>query len=88
MNFVPGAGEGVNAAKFGITKLPEALTIGKNVEEGIHVYLGIKNTVDVYAGITGNVMRLRQNTLVASRSRRSHKVWASHADKPAPSRKH
>lgn len=37
--------------------LPEALTISKNAEAGVHVYTGVRNGKDVYAGITNNLMR-------------------------------
>lgn len=29
--------------------LPEALTVGKNAEKGVHVYTGVRNGKDVYA---------------------------------------
>jgi hypothetical protein len=39
------------------TKLPEALTLGKNAEEGVHVYYGTSGGKNVYAGITNSVER-------------------------------
>lgn len=44
---------------FGVAAngLPEALTVGKNAEEGVHVYTGVRNGKDVYAGITNNMSR-------------------------------
>lgn len=50
--FVP-FGVAANAG----AKLPEALTLGKNAEEGVHVYYGTSGGKNVYAGITNNVER-------------------------------
>ncbi len=37
--------------------LPKALTVGKNADEGVHVYYGVSGGKNVYAGITNNVGR-------------------------------
>jgi hypothetical protein len=37
--------------------LPEALTVGKNAERGVDVYMGIRNGEKVYVGISNNVVR-------------------------------
>lgn len=37
--------------------LPEALTAGRNAEEGVHVYVGVRQESNVYVGITNNVAR-------------------------------
>jgi hypothetical protein len=44
------------AAEAG-TALPEALTLGRNAEEGVHVYYGTSGGKNIYAGITNNVER-------------------------------
>jgi hypothetical protein len=35
--------------------LPAALTVGKNAETGINVYIGVRNGVAAYCGITCNL---------------------------------
>lgn len=37
--------------------LPEALNVGRNAEEDVHVYTGVRGGKDVYAGITNNLIR-------------------------------
>ena len=37
--------------------LPDALRIGRNAEQGVDVYIGIKNGEEVYAGISNNWVR-------------------------------
>jgi hypothetical protein len=55
--FVRGDGVAAEAGAAADVALPEALTLGRNAEEGVDVYKGVRSGKDVYVGITNNIER-------------------------------